>query len=80
MSGAEWVVLREYPSQVEADVDAGILEGNGLPFRVQGPPIGIFGPGFVGATATGVRLLVPRDRVDEAELLLGETGGLDPNA
>jgi hypothetical protein len=78
MNGPDWVVLREYATQVEADVDAGILEGSGLPFQVQGPPIGIFGPGFAGATAAGVRLLVPRDRVEEAELLLGEPGGLDP--
>jgi hypothetical protein len=72
MDTPRWVVLREYASQLDADLDIGVLEGQGVPYRVQGPPIGVFGPGFSGATATGLRLLVPADRVVEAEELLGD--------
>jgi hypothetical protein len=72
MNEPGWVILREYASQMEADLDIGILDRNGVPFQVQGPPIGIFGPGFSGATAAGVRLLVPDDRADEADEPLGD--------
>jgi hypothetical protein len=33
---------------------------------------GIFGPGFQGATARGVDVLVPRDRLAEARELLAD--------
>lgn len=73
MNDAQWIVLREYASQMEADLDIGVLEENSVPFQVHGPPIGVFGPGFSGATAAGVRLLVPDDRAAEAAELLGDS-------
>jgi hypothetical protein len=72
MNDPDWIVLREYASQLDADLDAGVLEQNGIPHQVQGPPIGIFGPGFSGATSAGVRILVPADRADEAAGLIAE--------
>jgi len=66
-----WIVIRKYNTQLEADLDAGILETNGIDAVVQGAPIGIFGPGYSGATSSGVHLLIPGDRAADAEDLLG---------
>ncbi|MBX6366281.1 MAG: DUF2007 domain-containing protein [Gemmatimonadetes bacterium] len=75
MARSDWVKLREYAGQLEAALDLGILEGAGIPTLVRGPEIGIFGPGFVGATSRGVSILVPRDRLEAAlELLDGDEG------
>lgn len=70
MNASRWTLLREFAAQFEADLAVGVLERNGVPVRVDGAPVGIFGPGFSGATSSGVRVLVPDDRVDEAKELL----------
>jgi hypothetical protein len=69
----QWVVVSEYACLVEAQLDIGILENNDIPCRVEGPPVGVFGPGYSGATAAGVRIMVPFDRAEEATELLVST-------
>ena len=67
---SEWVMLREYSSQLDADLDIGFLHSNDIPTRTEGPTIGVVGPGFVGSTADGVRVFVPRELAEEAADLL----------
>jgi hypothetical protein len=68
---SEWVKLKSYPGPLEADLDLGILEEAGIPTLRRGPEVGIFGPGFGGATARGVTVLVPRDQLEAALELVG---------
>ena len=75
-----WVLLREYASQLEADLDIGVLMENDVPHLVKGPAIGVFGPGFTGATGDGVRLFVPNDSLELATELLEGSDQLDPPA
>lgn len=70
MSG--WVAVRHYAGLIQAEMDQQLLRGAGVPSMLDGPITGVFGPGFTGATAQGVRLLVPADRIDEAHELLGD--------
>jgi hypothetical protein len=68
-----WVVARRYGAAYEADIAAAVLGAAGIEARVRGRDIvGIFGPGFGGATAHGVELLVPADQLAEAEEVLAE--------
>ncbi|HET9983801.1 MAG TPA: hypothetical protein VFQ38_09450 [Longimicrobiales bacterium] len=71
MTESGWVKLREYAGQLEAALDLGVLEEAGIPTLVQGPEVGIFGPGFAGATARGVSILVPVDQLEAALELVG---------
>ncbi len=66
-----WVLLKEYSGRFEADLDLGLLEGLEIPVVVQGPPSGIFGPGFAGPTAVGVRVLVRQEDLDKARETVG---------
>ena len=68
-----WVVARRYGAAYEADIAAAVLGAAGIDARVSGRDIvGIFGPGFGGASAQGVELLVPADQLAEAEEVLAE--------
>lgn len=66
-----WVRIGSYAAPWESDVDRAALESAGIPVLVKGPEVGIFGPGFIGATGRGVTLFVPSDRLDEARRILG---------
>ncbi|HLU25050.1 MAG TPA: hypothetical protein VKZ58_05040 [Longimicrobiales bacterium] len=66
-----WVQIGSYAAPWESDVDRATLESAGIPVLVKGPEVGIFGPGFAGATSRGVTLFVPSDRLDEARQILG---------
>lgn len=73
-----WTPIAEYGASYEAELAAGILRDAGIPVLVQGPEVGIFGPGFSGPTSRGVRILVPVEMLEEARDLLdpgeGEMG------
>jgi len=59
-SSREWVKLAEYGSTQEAELAAGRLESEGIPFRIdQHGAAGIFGPGHSGSSVLGVTLYVP---------------------
>jgi Putative prokaryotic signal transducing protein len=66
-----WVKLATYSSALEADVVVSRLEAAEIPAVSRGNDIvGIFGPGFQGATAKGVDVLVPAAALDDARELL----------
>jgi hypothetical protein len=73
MDDNTWVALAEYGSRLEADFVNGILEEAGIPVLVKGPITGVFGPGFAGATAEGVTLFVPKDRLEDARDLISNS-------
>ena len=66
MSG-EWSVLATYASGFEADLAMAQLETAGIPaIRDNNDTVGIFGPGFQGATARGVTIRVPTATLEDA--------------
>jgi hypothetical protein len=76
---SDWKTLKEYAMMFEAELDKGLLEQSDIPVLLKGPLTGAFGPGFAGATAQGVTLLVPGDRYDEALELLADDEPQDPD-
>jgi hypothetical protein len=61
-----WVLLNEYPSALEAEMAAARLRDAGLHVLTNNPVTGVFGPGFAGSVAQGVRLLVPAEELTQA--------------
>ena len=62
----EWVPIATYAAEYEAEIGRAVLDA-----RVEGGErIGIFGPGFAGATPRGVRVLVPSDQLAAAKTYL----------
>jgi hypothetical protein len=66
-----WRPVASYAALFEADLPRQHLENAGIPVLVEGVEAGIWGPGFAGPTSRGIRLLVPEDRLEEAQELLG---------
>ena len=73
---APWVIVAEYGAVLEADFAAATLEEAGIPARVTGAHLGIFGAGYQGPSMFGVRVMVPWHREDDARMILE---GLDPD-
>jgi hypothetical protein len=68
---APWTKLATFGSALEADMAVARLEAANIPAWSRGNDIvGIFGPGFQGATAKGVDVLVPANAVQDARDLL----------
>lgn len=67
---APWVVVAEYGAVLEADFAAATLEEAGIPARVTGAHLGIFGAGYQGYSMFGVRVMVPWHREDDARHVL----------
>jgi hypothetical protein len=62
--------IARFSSRLEAEAVGHALDQYDIPFLVQNDDVGIFGPGMVGWTPGGARLLVPTERQAEvAELL-----------
>ncbi|NUO94305.1 MAG: hypothetical protein HOQ17_14710 [Gemmatimonadaceae bacterium] len=75
MTTQRWIPVARYAAGVEADIAVARLESAGIVAVARGNDItGIFGPGFGGATARGVAVLVPTDAVDAAREILGTVG------
>jgi hypothetical protein len=73
-----WHVLVTYASGFEADLAIARLESAEIPaMRDSNDSVGIFGPGFQGATARGVSVLVPEAFVDAARALLEDVAMID---
>ncbi len=64
------MVVATYGYVLEADIAAATLEEAGIPARVSGAHVGLFGAGFQGFTQYGAQVLVPWHRADEAAELL----------
>lgn len=64
---SEWAVLATYASGFDADLAVAQLESAGIPAaRDNNDTVGIFGPGFQGATARGVTVRVPAAALKKA--------------
>ena len=66
-----WEPVATYAAIYEAEIGRAVLEAGGFDAVVEpGERTGIFGPGFVGATARGVRVLVPGEQAAAARTYL----------
>jgi hypothetical protein len=71
MTSLRWVSVATFAAALEADLAVALLENAGILAVSRGNDItGIFGPGFGGATARGVDVLVVSDAVDAAREIL----------
>lgn len=74
----EWVKLVNVAMGFEAEMLVERLKSSGIEAIARGNDIvGIFGPGFQGATARGVDVLVPDGQMNEAREVLAEFQGDD---
>jgi len=79
-----YVEIARFPSRLEAETIGHALDQYDIPFLVQSPDIGIFGPGHIGPVPMGASLCVPEERVGEVRELLNclvpvaEDGGEEP--
>ncbi|MEO5589468.1 MAG: DUF2007 domain-containing protein [Gemmatimonadaceae bacterium] len=65
------VTLATYSSALEAEMAVGLLSDAGIGAMARGNDIvGIFGPGFQGATSLGVEVLVASENYDRAVQLI----------
>jgi hypothetical protein len=73
MTAPQWIPVGDFASTFEADLAVARLESAGILAVSRGNDIvGVFGPGFAGASARGVRVLVPSDAVDAAREILAD--------
>ena len=71
MMSLRWVAVADLASAYEADIAVARLESAGILAIARGNDIvGLFGPGFSGASARGVQVLVPSDALDAAREIL----------
>jgi hypothetical protein len=73
-----WEPIATSAREYEAQIARAVLEAGGFDAVVEGGErVGIFGPGFIGATARGIRVLVPGDQLAAARTYLAfrEQGG-----
>ncbi len=66
----DYVEIARFNSRLEAEAIGHALDQYGIPFLIQSPDIGMFGPGFLGSAPGGAGLSVPADRAEEASELL----------
>jgi hypothetical protein len=65
-----WVVVAEFGAVLEADFAAATLQEAGIPARVTGAHVGIFGAGYQGYSMYGVKVMVPWHREHDARRVL----------
>jgi Putative prokaryotic signal transducing protein len=71
-----WVVVAEYGAVLEADFACATLTEAGIPARVTGAHLGLFGAGYQGPSMYGAQVMVPWHREDDARRVLE---GLEPD-
>lgn len=71
MTVSGWFNIATFSSGFEADLAIARLEAAGIrAVRDSNDTVGIFGPGFQGATARGVTVRVPAELLDDARAVL----------
>lgn len=71
MASAGWREVATFASGFEADLAIAQLGAAGIPaVRDNNDTVGIFGPGFQGATPRGVTVRVPAMALDDARAVL----------
>lgn len=66
----EWCPVTEFGAGYQADAAEAVLGAHDIPVLRRGGEVGIFGAGYAGATANGITLFVPADRLGEARAAL----------
>jgi hypothetical protein len=75
---SSWTKLTNVAAALDAEMLVERLRGAGIEATVRGNDIvGIFGPGFQGATARGVDVLVPESSIDAAREILADYRGAE---
>ncbi|HEX8694666.1 MAG TPA: hypothetical protein VF746_19735 [Longimicrobium sp.] len=69
-AGPPWVIVASYGGVLEAEFAAATLQEAGIPARVTGAHLGIFGAGYQGPSLHGAQVMVPWHREGDARLLL----------
>jgi hypothetical protein len=72
----EWVVVRTFCYQHEADFVKSVLEGSGIEAMTNSDDCGALDPAL--ALVRGVNVLVATDQLEQAESVLGAPRGDDP--
>jgi hypothetical protein len=72
----DWVVVRVAPDQLSAEMWVELLREEGVPALIK-PSDAV---SFLGTSALGCRVLVPDDRLADAEALLNDRVGPDESA
>ncbi|MDH5759424.1 MAG: DUF2007 domain-containing protein [Gemmatimonadota bacterium] len=67
-----WERIAGFSAAYQADLARQQLEAAEIPVVVRDDQTGIFGPGFSGANALGMDVLVPSDLVEEALEVLAD--------
>jgi hypothetical protein len=75
LEGPPWEVAGSFGTVLEAEFAAATLQEAGIPARVHGAHVGIWGAGYQGPSMYGVSVVVPRLRLEEAKTLLGDFFG-----
>jgi hypothetical protein len=76
MDDSGWRVLATYASGFEADLAMAQLEAAEIPaVRDSNDSVGIFGPGFQGATAQGFTVRVPASAFEDARAAVNLADG-----
>jgi len=70
--GPPWVEIATFGTVLEAEFAAATLQEAGIPARVRGEHLGLFGLGYQGPTIFGARVIVPEHRSREARELLDD--------
>lgn len=70
--GPPWVPVATYGSVWEAEFAAATLTEAGIPARVVGEHVGLFGAGYQGPALHGARVIVPWHRETDARTLLDD--------
>lgn len=68
MSDRDWVVVRVAPDQLTGEMWVALLRDEGVPALIK-PSDAV---SFLGTSAFGCRVLVPDERLSDAEALLAE--------
>ncbi len=67
-----WTKAAIFAAATEAELARQQLEAEGIPVAIVNDRTGIFGPGFAGASALGVTVLVPKESLREARELIAD--------
>ncbi len=70
-----WDVVASFGTVLEAEFAAATLQEAGIPARVHGAHLGIWGAGYQGPSMYGARVMVPQHRADDARTLLDDFFG-----
>lgn len=72
IEGPGWDVVASFGTVLEAEFAAATLQEAGIPARVHGAHLGIWGAGYQGPSMYGARVVVPHHRADDARTLIDD--------